>query len=552
VKGRAWFSDSFDGEYSSGILTALPSGANSNAFWAAGNLLHTQVNLNQTNILYADLLTNFDHQSHFGLGALDPVSTTQAVSDREWMAGVKEAHSWTGGAMLEAGFEWLHVGHTHTPMGDALYVLGPDGRSGNYFVRSRETGRRAQIFANLFPAPLHFGGRHQFSMGASGERLDDRGNFARTGFEQQGLAGMPLSETTFRGSGIFDLPNTTAAAYVNDHWQPRGNLYLDVGVRADWDHLARAWAASPRVAASWAPFADAKTKISAGFSQLHDATNLAEFARPLDQQPVTVTFTNGAPGTPLVNTFAIGPHLRLPRYNEWSAGVQHDFGHRIAGTFEWLRKRGDDGFVYAAAETSGLDTNGLGLSYGFGGNYVLTNARSDRYDEASIMVRQTFGEQYGWMASYTRSRALSNSVLDINADQPLQVANNFGAMPWDAPNRVLGWAYLPLPRRDWAVATMVDYRTGFPYSVVDEHGYVQGGADSHRYPANFDWNLHIEKRFMFRGYRLALRLGANNLTAHRNPTAVDNVTGAATFGTFYGSEGRHFVVRVRFLGRPRR
>ena len=549
VKGKAWFSDSFDGEYNPGILTGLPSGANSNAFWAAGNLLHTQVNLNQTNILYADLLTNLDHQAHFGLGALDPVSTTQAVGDNEWMAGVKENHSWAGGAMLETGFEWLHVGYTHTPVGDALYVMDPQGRSGNYFVTSRERGRRAELFTNFFPAPMHFGGRHQLQIGASAERLEYHGDFSRSGFEQIGLAGELLSETTFRGSGIFSLPNTTAAAYANDHWQPRGNFYVDAGVRADWDELVRNWAASPRLAASWAPFADAKTKISAGFAVLHDAANLEEFARPLDQQPVTISFANGVAGTPMVNTFAIGRNLRLPRFNEWSAGVQHDFGHRIAGEFEWLRKRGTDGLVYQSTGTTGIGDNGPELSYGLGGNYVLENARVDRYDEAMVSVRQKFGDQYEWMASYTRSSAVSNAVLDINADQPLQVANNFGAMPWDAPNRFLGWAYLPLPWRDWAVAAMVDYRTGFPYSVVDEHGYVQGAVDAQRYLSNFDLNLSIERRFVFRGYRLAARIGANNLTAHRNPTAVNNVVGSPSFGTFYGDEGRHLVVRVRFLGR---
>ena len=549
VKGRAWFSDSFDGEYNPGILTGLPSGANTNAFWAAGNMVHTQVNLNQTNILYADLLTNFDHQSHFGLGALDPVSTTQAVKDSEWMVGVKESHSWTGGAMLETGFEWMDVVHTHTPVGDALYVMGPNGRSGNYFVNSRETGRRAQVFSNFFPAPMHYGGRHQLLIGASGERLDDHANFSRTGFEQLGLAGEVLSETTFRGSGRFNLPSTTAAAYVNDHWQPRGNLYVDAGVRMDWDQLVRNWAASPRVAASWAPFAQGKTKISAGFSVLHDATNLEEFAKALDQQPVTVSFTNGVPGTPLVNTFAIGRNLRLPRYNEWSAGVQHDFGHRIAGNFEWLRKRGNGGFVNEAMGTSGIDLGSLGRGYGLGGNYVLQNARVDRYDEAIVSVRQKFGDQYEWMASYTRSKTVSNAVLDINADQPLQVANNFGAMPWDAPNRFLGWAYLPLPWRDWAVAVMVDYRTGFPYSVVNEHGYVQGAVDAQRYSSNFDLNPHIERRFVFRGYRLAARVGMNNVIGHRNPTAVNNILGSPSFGTLYGDEGRHFVLRVRFLGR---
>jgi hypothetical protein len=229
--------------------------------------------------------------------------------------------------------------------------------------------------------------------------------------------------------------------------------------------------------------------------------------------------------------------------------VEHDFGHRVTGSFEWLRKRGSDGFVYAAQGSSGLNVNALGLSYGFGGNYLLENARMDRYGEAIVTVRRTFGEQYGWMASYTRSSAVSNAVLDINADQPLQVASNLGAMPWDAPNRWMGWAYLPLPWKNWAVAVLADYRTGFPYPVVNEYGVVQGAVDGQRYPSNFDLNVHVERRFVFRGYRLALRVGANNLTGHRNPTAVNNVVGAPAFGTFYGDEGRHFVARIRFLGR---
>ena len=51
VKGRAWFSDSFNGEYNGGYVTGLPPGQNTNASWVAGNLAHAQVNLTVSNIL---------------------------------------------------------------------------------------------------------------------------------------------------------------------------------------------------------------------------------------------------------------------------------------------------------------------------------------------------------------------------------------------------------------------------------------------------------------------------------------------------------------------
>jgi len=59
----------------------------------------------------------------------------------------------------------------------------------------------------------------------------------------------------------------------------------------------------------------------------------------------------------------------------------------------------------------------------------------------------------------------------------------------------------------------------------------------------------VERMVVLHGYRFALRGGMNNITDRLNPTAVNNVVGAPGFLHFYGAEGRHFVVRIRFFGR---
>ena len=555
VKGRAWFSDSFNGEYNSGYTPGLPHGQNLNTSWVAGNLFHVQVNLTSTNILSADLLSDYDHQAHFGLGPLDPESTTQGLSDHQWLTAVKDLHTWHGGAMIEVGLARQTIFHRSVPEGSLPYLVTPDGRSGNYFVDGLQNGTRAEAFVNYFPRPRHLLGHHQLEIGSDAQRLDYSARFQRTLLEQIGLNGLPVFETSFRGSGVFDRPNSVASVYASDQWQPLRDVTIDAGWRADWDELVRHWSLSPRVAVAWAPRAIPRTRFNAGYAVLHDASNLSLFARPLDQQAVTTPFDSaGQPQALLVTTFATGRGLRLPRFVQWSAGADHDFGHGIGGRVEWMRKRGGDGFVYAPAsgpETppGGINIQPTGLAYGFGGTYELTNQRHDAYDEVAFTARQSFGDQYGWMASYTRSRAVSNAVLDISVDQPLQVTNNFGAMPWDAPNRLLGWAYLPTPWKNWAVAVLVDFRTGFPFSVTNQSGLVVGAVDAQRYPDNFDLNLHVERRFTFRGYRLGLRLGVNNLTAHRNPTAVNSVIGSPQYLQLFGDEGRHFVIRIRWFGK---
>jgi hypothetical protein len=187
-----------------------------------------------------------------------------------------------------------------------------------------------------------------------------------------------------------------------------------------------------------------------------------------------------------------------------------------------------------------------------GGNYQLTNLRRDDYDSVQVSMHQTFTGQFEWSASYTRSRSVSNGVLDPNTLQPLQVLPNLAPMPWDAPNRVLAWAYLPLPWKNWAASLLGDWRSGYPFSVRDQTGVVIGSFDSYRYPANFDLNLALERMVIFRGYRFALRGGVDNLTDRANPTAVNNVFGAPQYLQYLGNEGRHFVIRIRFFGRANR
>jgi Carboxypeptidase regulatory-like domain len=556
IKGRAWFADSFDGNYNTGYVSGLPKGQNTNAGWAAGNLLHTQVNAARGNIVYVDFLSNFDHQAHLGLGPLDPPSTTSSLTDHQWLAGVKDSQSWGSGNLVEFGFAWQSLYRAQLPVGDQPYILSPNGRTGNYFFTSHGTGRRDQIFANLFPRARQAWGRHQLQIGADAQWLNYDTNNQRTGVTVISPSGLPLYATTFTGSGIFKVSDTNASWYVNDHWQPTGALTVDAGLRLDWDRLVGRTAPSPRIGFAWAPFHDARTKISGGYALLRDAVNLSLFSRPLDQAAVTVPYTAaGAPEAPLVNTFSIGSDLRFPRYDQFAAGAAHSFAHGITADVNWMRKRGRDGFVYAPVGAQPpISIQPQLLGYGFGGDYILSNLRRDQYDEESLTVRQNFGDQFGWLASYVHSRDVSNAVLDIQSDQPLQSLSAFVPTPWDAPNRLLGWAYLPIPRlgKNWAVATLVDWRSGFPFSPVNEAGIVEGVVNSLRYPSNFDLNLHIERRVTLRGYRFAIRVGGNNLTGHRNPTAVNNIVDAQEYRQFYGDEGRHFVVRIRMFGRAGR
>jgi hypothetical protein len=215
-----------------------------------------------------------------------------------------------------------------------------------------------------------------------------------------------------------------------------------------------------------------------------------------------------------------------------------------------MRKRGRDGLVYKALNAAPpIVEQQIFPGAENGGVNILTNLREDRYDEYAVTIRQSLPNQYTWLLSYIHSKAVSNAVLDVSIDQTLQVSDNFGPVPWDVPNRILSEGYLPLPLKNWAVAYLFDWRTGFPFSIVTQDNQVVGPVNSQRFGANFDLNLHLERRFQLFRYRFAIRVGANNLTDQRNATAVNNVQGSPSFMRFFGTEGRHFVVRIRLFGR---
>jgi hypothetical protein len=181
--------------------------------------------------------------------------------------------------------------------------------------------------------------------------------------------------------------------------------------------------------------------------------------------------------------------------------------------------------------------------------YGLANTRTESYDSAEVSVRGNFGPEYSWLASYTRSSTRSNAVLNPMPDDYFVAPNNIGPLSWDTPNRVILWAYLPTFRKKWAWATLLDYRTGFPFSAANNAGTIVGPVDSYRFPAYLEWNVDLERRLRFHGQMWALRIGLNNITDHFNPDSVNGTVESSQFMQFYGGQRRALVFRTRWLGR---
>lgn len=550
-KGKAWFYEAIEGEYDVNIFTELPPGQDTDHYWRYSTLTSAQFNLSQANHLTATYLYNHSSEDHAGLSLTQPLSTTTSQVRSADLADVKDQDTWSNGMLLEAGFAFLQFVSDTLPLGNQPYIQLPGTAAGNYYLTSSSTVRRYEAFANLYLPPVQWHGSHQFTLGAAFERTSDDQFALRRPFDIETTAGVLVRSVSFQGSPSFEQDVFAGSAFVQDRWSPTSRVLVEPGIRFDEDDLLKRALVSPRVAATWMVTHDDQTKLSAGVGLYYDRTDLDKLTRPLAgiREDVFYAPDGVTPlGAPVITTFqAIPAALRAPGSVNWSVALERRLPAAIYLKAEFLQKRECDGFDYL---DEGLTINPSGLPSS--GLFTLQNGRRDKYDGATISLQHTFQQHYPLFVSYTYSKARSNSVLDSTLDLPFFSPQLAGPLPWDSPNRVQFWGATPF-RLPWIhaleLAYACDWRTGYPYNVIDLQQELVGLPSQNRFPDFASLNLHIEKRFHLFGFEWALRAGFNNITDRSDPLTVENNVDARNFGEFGDFQRRAFTGRIRFLGR---
>ncbi len=553
AKGRAWFHNGVEAFYSLDVIHGLPEGQNRTRGFTGSDLSRFQVNLTPANILTGSFLMNLADNSRYGLSIVNPAEATSTHKQRIYLTTIRD-QAYFGGALLDVGFADTRTALRQRPQGDRLYEITPFGRRGNYFIDLDRHSYRQQWTANAFLPKLHFGGTHELKFGVDFEREAFHQETLRRPYEVLRDDDSLARYVSFAGGPFQERKNFEGAQYVQDHWAPREGLALEAGLRLEWNEIVRDLELAPRFSAVWAPRPLLNTKFSAGWGVYYDAIGLGLIARQQDQVSLSTFYLpNGVASGPVVTEFRVTDRsLVAPYFHTASAGVERKLPFDFLAHVEYVRRSGDRGFVFVP---SALDASGSNAA-----TYELRNSRRDRYDAFDISLRRTFAGQYEWFAGYTRSSSRTSAVVDYSLESPIFAPQMPGPLPWDAPNRFHMWGWAPLPvrllptrlkflARNTSAAYLVEYRTGFPFDVMDEEARLAAPPGSIRYPDYFNINLHLERKFHLLRYLWAWRFGFNNLTNNGNPNAVNNVQGTPQFLTYGRGQARAFSVRLRLLGR---
>lgn len=543
-KGKAWFLLAPDAEYDLEQINELPPGADSNTRWRWGNLAKAQINLTPSNILTTDFLFNGFRSNHAGLSRFSPLETTTQLHESIFHLSAIDQSTLSDGTLMEYGIAFSRFHTAELPMGNATYVETPEAARGNYFQHAEGRSQRLQMIANVIAPTVHFWGTHELKTGLDLDHISYVQAYNRHEIKILRQDGTLSRVVNFPGSPSFRQGNFETGIYGQDHWSLSRRLVLDPGLRLEWDRIAGGARASPRVAASFTPFAKDTTKIVAGAGIYYDQTNLDLYTQPLAGTRIDSFYD--PTGTflilpPVQSIFALDRNnLRNPWFLNWSAGIERKLPDAFFLRTEYLQKRGHNGWTYVNPCT--------GPEGCFTGHFALNSTRRDRYDAVIVSLQRRFSGGHILYVSYTRSAARSNDVLDFNVDNPYFSPQGSGPLPWDTPNRVVSWGILPLIKR-FDLAYILDWRNGFPFSVVNENQQLVGPPDNLRFPDYFSLNMALERRISLLGFRWQLRAGFDNITNRHNPFAVDNNIDSPTFLTYSSSGGRSLTGQVRLLGR---
>jgi hypothetical protein len=301
---------------------------------------------------------------------------------------------------------------------------------------------------------------------------DPRGTFAFTGASTGSafadfLLGLPATASIAYGNPDKYFRQSMFDLYLNDSWQLRAGLTLDMGIRWDYatpitelkDRLANLdvapgfeeaapvvasnptgpvtgetypaslidpfrSAVSPRFGIAWRPLAAKSLVLRAGYGIYYDSSIYETLASQLAQQPpisknlslqsspqFPLTLATGLErsGTAQLNTFAVDPHFREGYAQDWTASIQFDLPGALQMTASYLGTKGTHAAQAFLPNTFPVGAANPCPSCPTGFTYVTSGADSTR-QAAELQLRRRLHAGLAGALAYTYSKSLDDAA----------------------------------------------------------------------------------------------------------------------------------------------
>ncbi len=541
VKNRVAFTQSFEYRFVRTAISSLPPTRRDTKIESFNSFTQADINLTQRQTMSVSLAIFPQKYNYLGLNVFAPQESTPDLHHRGYMVSLQHHFALSAESMITSEFSYKRFDATVTPNSADPYRLAIETTQGGFFDRQQRNSNRFESRETWQREVHEFMGSHEFKVGAEFSRNTYSGAVEMLPVSILGIADLPIESISFGPAARFGVHDNEVSWFAGDRWSPFQRLTLDLGLRFDWDNLARTVNTAPRFGFAISLTKDARTVLKGGVGVFYDRIplNVAAFQLLPDR---TVTILDGAEGVNQTTVYAnrFSGSLRDPRSLGWNIELDRQISSRLIVRAALLERNTVHAFVLDSSSTNG-------------GNGLLSLATTGHSFYREFQLTGQYRFRKGTVnVSYVRSKALGD-LNDFNQffgnDPAVVIPPDVRArQPFDAPNRVLFWGVLEAPFR-LTISPVLDIHTGFPYSAVNEYREFIAPPDSLRFLRFASLDLQVTRPFALRlGHReLHVRAGVSvfNLLNRFNPRDVQNDVDSPRYGALFDGVGR--TLRGKFI-----
>ena len=468
------------------------------------------------------------------MDTFNPREVTANLHQRGYSVGLAERATLSATALLESTFSFKRFDVDIFGQGSEEMSLTPEGNEGSFFNLQERQTRTWQLVENL-TLSREGHGDHLFKIGVDVLHSSFDGWSESRPVNIARADGSLSQRIEFSGISSQRNRSTDLALYGQDCWKVGDRLLFELGLRLDRDGVLRRTHVAPRLGLVAAIFPDQSGVLRTGAGFFYDRTplNIGAF-KSYESRRVTRFAVDGT--TPIETTDLVHENaadLDTPYSFTWNVEYDQKVGESWVLKANYLRRNGFREFLI---DVSNQPEPAL----------VLNSRGRSRYWELELTGRYILNQDSFFMLSYVRSRAWRdlNGYDDFfgNIRRPVIRPNEFSLAATDAPHRFL-FQSTYVTRWDWIIASIVEVRNGFPYSLINEDQEFVGPRNQ---AGRFPWltTLDLDFQRWFKIWKWNTRIGFRlfNVFNAFNPRDFQSNIDSQNFGVFSNERGRFFGV----------
>jgi hypothetical protein len=460
------------------------------------------------------------------LSTFRPPETTMTFTQEGFSAGLVDRLILSDWVVLESTLAGRTFEVNEKVGGDRPMIYAPQSQGGNFFNRQERHVSGLQVVEALSFSQDEWLGQHVFKLGFDLQHSEFHGDSVSSQLDIVRLDGSLAERAIYaRTAPEQKVSGTEITGFVQDRWRVNNRLNFELGLRLDRDSIPDRLNVSPRFGMAVSLLPEGRGILRGGVGKFFERTPLTVGAFTQYEVRTARRFdATGTPvGSPVSFSHVIDGALRTPESLVETLAWDQRFGRRFFFKAAFTHREGSHAYTINPDPREG--------------ELVLASSGTSRYWEVEATRRYPANEHRDLTVSYVRSNGTRdlNDYDDFfgNFRNPIIRQNEHSLSETDVPHRMIVRGALGLPKQ-WVFSPIYEWRTGFPWSAVDEYQDFVGPRNrSGRLPHVSTLDFSIARPWTFRQYRFTAGLRLYNTLGHSSDRDVQANVTAPDYGQFY-------------------